>query len=164
MANINAPFGFKPVLTDGKQSRVTRYLKTAGAAIFPGDCVQLVAAGTVSVAGVTGTILGVAAEYKAAADAGEIAVYDDPSATFVAQMSTFALADVGLNAPIVATTGDTLLLNSKQSINATGADVTATIQIKLLGLAPEPDNEVGAFAKVLCKINNHVFSAGTTGI
>lgn len=161
MANINAPFGFKPVLTDGKQSRVTRYPKLAGTAIYAGDIVIIQATGDVTVGAATGAILGVAAETVAAAGT-TIAVYDSPDITCEAQISTVAAADVFFNANTVVTAGDASLGQSRQSLNGATIAVTDTFQWKIIGLSP--GTEVGAFAKVLVRPNAHAFKAGTAGL
>lgn len=167
MANINDAFGALPVKTEGKQSRVTYYTKKTGAAIAQGDFVIADAAGNVTIA--TGgdgvTLLGVAAEYKASADVTEIAVYDDPEAVFEIQASAdLAAADVFQNANIVATALDTALLQSKQALDSASLGTGATKQLKVLGLAKEPEAEFGSYAKVRVKINNHALRGGVAGV
>jgi hypothetical protein len=166
MPNVNRPFGFQLFRAEGKENRVKFYRKASGSAIFPGDVVQLLAAGTVGPAAASGAILGVACEYKTAADTTDIAVIDDPEAEFIVQVNggTFALADVGQNAVIdISTAGEVSPPRSRQMLNATFA-TTAAHQWKILGLAPVAENEVGASAIVRVKPNEHVFKAGTTGI
>lgn len=93
-------------------------------------------------------------------------VVDDPSVIFEIQEESngtqLAAADVGLNTvPLLATAGTYLgawLLRS-----ATGATpaTTATLQLRLLGLARKPDNAFGAYAKWLVKFNVHELGTGT---
>ena len=163
MANADKAFGFIPVRSEGKQERVRVYKKDASTEIFAGDAVKMAADGEVEVAGTSGDILGVAAEYRAAA-ATEIAVYDDPDQVFETQCDgDFALADVGQNAVIVAGSGDSTLKISGHEIDSTFA-TAATHQFKILGLAKRPDNAVGSYARVLVKPNSHIFKSGTGGI
>lgn len=163
MANPNNPFGFQILKTEGKENRVTEYLKSA-VALYAGDAVKMTAAGVVAVAAAGDIIIGVVAEYAAAA-AAKVAVYDDPEAIFKVQMSgVFAAADVGLNANIIATAGDASLLRSKQSLDTATQDVTATLQFKIVGLLNQGENAVGAQAIVRVKPNSHFFKAGTAGI
>lgn len=162
MANPNAPFGFEPIKSDGKENKVSYFEKTA-AAILRGDSVSMTATGQIrsSVAGEQAC--GIAAE-SATAAATSIAVYDDPSQEFMVQADTFSQTDVGLNADIVATAGDTVLSHSKHSINQATAAVTATLQYKILGLMSRGSNATGAFAIIKVKPNNHMKSSGVTGI
>jgi hypothetical protein len=106
-------------------------------------------------------MIGVAAEYRVSADT-EISVYDDPHTEFVAQVSgSFAAADVGQNADVLATTGDTALKSSKQQIESVSMGTTATLQFKILGLLVKGDNAVGTNAIVRVKPNNHILKGGT---
>lgn len=167
MANVDKAYGFRLFKTSGKQPIATKYVKTAGAAIYPGDAVKVVAAGTVSkyADGDGVGVLGVAAEYAASAS-DEVWVYDDPDYIFECQITTFAAADVGLNTDIGADSPDADLRYSGNELDAGANDVTATLPFKILGLSPKPGNEVGANADVLVKINQHVLGGGTgaTGI
>lgn len=165
MANPNKPFGFQVLNTEGKEARVRYYAKTASAVIYPGDVLKMVAAGTVEPAAAGDVMIGVAMIYSAAADTSKVAVVDDADAVFAVQMSgTYADADAGLNANIVATTGDTVLKLSKMALNTTGADVTATLQFKILGLLEKGENAVGNYAIVRVKPNHHAFHADVAGI
>lgn len=162
MANANNPFGFEVLKTEGKECRAKSYAKSASI-IYMGDALKLVAAGTVEVAAAGDRIIGVAAEYKAAADAS-VLVYDDPEAVFYAQVSgDFAAADVGQNANIVANAGNATLKQSNHTLDSTFA-TTATHQFKLLGLLERGENAVGSYALVKVKPNSHEFKAGTSGV
>jgi len=91
-------------------------------------------------------------------------VVDDPNTVFEIQESgtPMTAADVGLNInmTVVANNGFT----SKWTADTATKATTATLQLKLLGLARRQDNAFGAFAKWLVKINNHELSAGTAGV
>lgn len=93
-------------------------------------------------------------------------VVDDPAVVFEIQEESngtaLAATEVGLNTvPLLATAGTYMsgwLLRS-----ATGATpaTTATLQLRLLGLAQKPDNAFGAYAKWLVKFNVHELGTGT---
>lgn len=163
MANANNPFGLDPFRAEGKEVRVKKYAKSASI-VYPGDAVKLVGAGTVETAAAGDTIIGVAAEYKAAADT-EIMIYDDPEAEFQVQVyGSFAAADVGQNANIIANAGDATLKQSNHALDMFSAGTTSTLQLKILGLVERGENAVGSWAVVRVKPNNHAFNVGVTGV
>lgn len=163
MANPNAPFGFQLLQSEGKENRVREYAK-GNAAIYAGDVVKMNNSGQVVVAAAGDVILGVAAEYKAAADT-TIAVHDDPSAIFMAQCDgDFQLTDVGQNANITATAANTTLKRSKHDIDIASFGTEAEKQFKLLGLVDRGENAVGSYAIVKVKPNHHFFASGVAGI
>lgn len=104
-----------------------------------------------------------------AATEGYVLVADDPSIIFeIQEGNTVALtaAEVGLNCNFLIAAGASTVADS-QTVTALAAPAaTATLNLKLLGLAQREDNAFGAFAKWLVKINNHVYgsSTGTAGI
>jgi hypothetical protein len=171
MANTDDPRGFLPWQNDGKQLHTRKYTKTTGAPIYENDLVKRVAAGTVetAAAGDSG-ILGVAAHYAADA-ATEIAVYDDPDATFLCQTDAavaYAVADDGQNVDIDAGTPDTALNRSGQVIDMSTKGTTATLPFKIIGLPTQgingAENGAGTNATILVKINQCERGAGTAGV
>jgi len=170
MANIDDPRGFRPYQWEGKTYRSREYTKTAAQTIYEGDLLKRVAAGTVQVHvnGDTDPIVGVAAHYSPAADT-VMDVIDDPEVTYVAQCSgTFAAADAGSNADVAAAPSpDTDLNRSGQEVDGTFA-TTATLPLKVFGLAPqindEPNDAGAANADLLVKINQSERTAGVAGI
>lgn len=168
MASVDKVYGFRLYDTAGKQPYCRKYTKTTGAAIYPGDAVKLVAAGTVSkFANGDGKVLGIAAEYATSAST-EVWVYDDPGFRYEVQADTAAAADIGLNADISGTdTADTDLRTSgNELLNATFA-VTATLPFKILEISDNPDNdEAGANVDLIVGLNNCVLGGGngSTGI
>ena len=164
MANPNNAFGFEVLQTEGKENRVRKYAKTAGTALYPGDAVKLVSAGTVSIAAAGDQIVGVCSEYRAAADT-EVNVYDDPHMEFFAQCSAdFAAADVGQNANIVANAADTTLKQSNHTIDSASFGTESAKQFKILGLLAKGENAVGSYAMVRVMPNNHAFKTGVSSI
>lgn len=93
-------------------------------------------------------------------------VIDDPYVIFEAQENGTALAavDIGLNLnfsaadPATGTrvSGFTLLNSSKNT--------TATLDFKLLRLAPRVDNAIGSAGKWWVLPNNHLFRSGIAGL
>lgn len=163
MANPNNSFGFQILQSEGKENRVREYNKTA-AAIYAGDAVKMTNTGAVAVAAAGDVIIGVAAEYKAAADA-TIAVHDDPNSIFIAQCDgDFQLTDVGQNSNITAVSADTSLKRSKHNIDIASFGVEAEKQFKILGLLDRGENAVGSYAIVKVKPNHHFFASGVAGI
>ena len=167
MTNVNKIYGFRLYQSGGKEVRARKWVKTTGAAIYPGDAVKLIAAGTVSkFANGDGKVLGVCAEYATSAS-NEIWVYDEPQAVFEVQGETFAATDVGLNADISATdTPDTSLRLSGNELDVGNGATTVSLPFKILGLSPKQNtDEAGANADILVKMNNCVLgSDGSTGI
>lgn len=95
-------------------------------------------------------------------------VVDDPNVLFEVQDTgtgtALAATDIGQNIAVKVGTGNGFV--SGFGIDNTTVANTATLQCKLMGLVRREDNEFGAYAKFLVKINNHVYGAstGTAGI
>lgn len=95
-------------------------------------------------------------------------VVDDPFVVFEAQFDSTAVAAANLhqNAAVTVTASVTQTQSSPLSTMVlTAPNTTATLPIRLLGLAQEPNNAVGAYCRVLCKWNYHEFgvTAGASG-
>lgn len=107
--------------------------------------------------------------YRAASVARVALVVDDPNIVFHIQEANsgtaIAAADVGLNANFVSGTGSTATGFSGYVLDNTTEAVTASLNLKLLRLAPIETNEAYAVAQLweVC-INDHLFSQGTTGV
>lgn len=96
-----------------------------------------------------------------------VLVADDPNIIFEVQEigtgTALTAAEVGRNANLVAGTNNGyvsgwLLTNSTE-------DVTATLDVKLMGLSQRiPDNTFGAYAKWNVLINNHYYRVGSLGL
>lgn len=167
--NVDFPRGFIPY----KGCHRTEYYPIASnnAEIGLFDLVERRADGFVHPAQATSvTILGVAAERKAANSGGEIAVYDDPFMRFLAQMDEAdfdAQTDFDLNYNIVATTPNTLTGQSQMEIDSSTGAATATLPIKVLRVADvlsPAGNALGANVLVECIIQNHLLkSTGVNG-
>lgn len=93
-------------------------------------------------------------------------VVDDPNVLFEIQEATgaaqIAAADIGLNTQAVAGSGNGFISGwNLQSVTGFTPVVTATIQLRLMGLDRVLGNGFGAYAKHIVKINVHELGTGT---
>jgi hypothetical protein len=108
--------------------------------------------------------------HRLASTARLVYVVDDPNVIFEIQEvsggTPLAAADVGLNASIVVGSGSTTTGMSGMELNNATEATTATLELKILGMSPKPDNAIGEHCKWLVKINNHQFGShtGTAGV
>jgi hypothetical protein len=95
-----------------------------------------------------------------------VLVVDDPNVIFEVQEvsggTALTATEVGLNANLKAGTNNGFL--SGWEVDNSGETGTATLQVRLLQLAPRIDNAFGEHAKWWVKINNHELAAGTAGV
>lgn len=172
MANTDRPRGFRPY---GELKHVGIYV--AGETIFPGDAVKQGAGDAVTtrtltevVRGANGdALIGVALNY--ATDGQKVRVADDPSQIFSGQgdATEYATQDnLGTNAGIVATAGDTTYKCSRMEVDTSDINTTATLALKILGIVSREDgkNSFGAYVELIFKINNHQLGShtGTAGV
>lgn len=187
MANPNTPVGLKAVRMagSGKESGgLNLYYHPASdaTALYIGD--PVVKNGSADAAGVpgcvraatTGAITGVVegfvpdgvtdrVGYGAASTAFYLLVRDDPAELFeIQEAAGMAAADIGLNANLASGSGSAYTRRSGFMLDPAGKATTATLQLKIIGLSPKPNNNFGAYNKLLVKINNHTESAGTAGL
>ena len=189
MANTNKPFGLRPVGTIGHASYVGKvqqfYVPADNAnAIFIGDTVvwatssdaqavnpdeALYPEAAVGSAGaiVVGVCVGVvpvpadlSITYRKASTAMYILVDVDPMTIYSMQgdSTVFTVAQVGLNATITATGGSTT--TGRSNFVLTNPQASATEDLLILGIDPDPQNEVGAYMKFLVKLNLHQYGPG----
>jgi hypothetical protein len=99
-------------------------------------------------------------------------VADDPNTIFEIQEvsggTALTAAAVGLNANVVVGSGSaTTGLSAAELNNATEA-ATADLDLKILRMAPKPDNAIGEHCKWLVLINTHSYAGrselGTAGL
>lgn len=172
MANLNNPLGFRPLMrsiTGGPGNSSTGAHKIVGVAtaLFIGDAVTLNGSGTKPVASIkpaaTGDPLyGVNLIYGAGATATDHLIILGDKQMFSCQIDTVTMAQVTMNAALVATAGNALLGLSQHSLN--GVAVTNTLGLKLMGLEQTPNNAVGAFARVLVTFNRSQLADQTAGV
>lgn len=194
MANLDSPFGLRPVrMVNGSpfSNQQNRYRIAAnyGTSIYQGDLVKVVTAGGIErvAAGDGGLILGVfngctytdpssgkqkwSNYYPASTNASDIIAFviDAPDTVFEVQADdTFPVADLFGNFDIVdgSPVGDTTSGISNAELDVTTGATTATLPLKALDISQDPLNDDVATANtnVLVVINNHLFSAGTVGL
>jgi hypothetical protein len=95
-----------------------------------------------------------------------ILVCDDPNVVFQIQEvsggTALTAAEVGLNANLISGTNNGYI--SGWEVNNSGETTTATLQLKLLGLAQVQGNAFGEHAKWWVLINNHCYRVGQAGL
>jgi hypothetical protein len=90
-------------------------------------------------------------------------VLDDPSQLFIVQADEdIVQADIGKNADVVGTGGSTTTGVSTMELDSSTIADTAALNLKIVGLWNVPGNELGNFAVVVVKINEHLY--GSTGV
>lgn len=96
---------------------------------------------------------------------GYILVADDPNLLFEIQdgmTATFVqVTDIGSNINFLIAAGATAYSDSGTTTSAAVTGAT-TSNLKIMGMVQREDNQVGVqYQKLLVKINNHAYSAGT---
>jgi hypothetical protein len=187
MANKDSAFGLRPIGKVGQNKDnqgLSEYSISASAtAIYQGDPVEILAAGTIGVAAAGDALLGplngvffthastskptFANHLEASNTASDIVgfVSDDPYERFEVQSSgATAAADVGLNADISYTAGSSPNYVSKVELDHSDLK-TGTAQLRIIGISKDPDNNTAGSANVnlVTIINEHQLK-GTTGI
>lgn len=183
MANANRPTGLSPVrsgispwngqgniykVADATAAAIGDPVKSTGTASADGYAeVTLAAAGDT----VRGVIVGLGRSptvlanwanldsiVKGAGITGYYAlVVDDPNTVFEVQAASAAATDVGANADLVAGANNGYV--SGYTLSGTAA--AATAQCRILGLVNRLENDFGAYAKLLVKINEHELTSAT---
>tara|TARA_R100001509_G_scaffold146664_1_gene103740 strand:- start:319 stop:882 length:564 start_codon:yes stop_codon:yes gene_type:complete len=187
MANKDSAFGLRPIGKVGQNKDnqgLSEYSISASAtAIYQGDPVEILAAGTIGVAAAGDALLGplngvfftdassskptFANHLKASNTASDIVgfVSDDPYERFEVQSSgATAAADVGLNADISYSAGSSPNFVSKVELNH-GDLKTGTAQLRIIGISKDPENNEAGSANVnlVTIINEHQLK-GTAGV
>lgn len=192
MANTNAPFGFLPNnhQAGGTPQRLNAYEIADGytSSIYSGDLVRSDATAggrtiELAAADTTTRLLGVFtgcsytalngdvvfSQYWPASTAlktgtvAEALVMDDPNVELIAEITTLAAGDVGAAFDFNVGTGSAVTGRSGAYIDE--GDVTNP-KLRVEGLAPQINgifpSEIGAFAKVRCRILDHEKAAALT--
>lgn len=194
MANSNAPTGLTPVRNANGSPYVaqlsTYYVPSSDStALFIGDPVIIagdadaigVPTATRATAGATNRITGVvcgfvpsptivANGYRLASTAEYILVETGPDVVYEIQEDAvggaLAATNVGQNIDLVAGSGSTYTKRSGWQADSSTAGTGATLQCRILRFVNRPDNEIGANAKILVRINlpTETGAAGSTGV
>lgn len=92
-------------------------------------------------------------------------VIDDPAQLFIIQCDEgFVQANVGKNADVVVTAGNTVTGQSAMELDSSTIANAAALNLKIVGLYAVPGNAFGTNAVAVVKINEHLFgSAGVAG-
>jgi hypothetical protein len=193
MSATATPTGAEPIGTlssSGSFTGKVRHLKIAsnyGTAIFYGDFVKTVAAGTIekdtgtTALTPTGVFMGCfytdpttkqptySQFYPASTVASDIKAYvlDDPHVLMKMQGdATLAQTAIGNNVSMVQTAGSTDIGRSKNAVDSsTIAATTATLPLRIIDFVDGPDSSVGdAYTDVIVKFNVGHQYLNTTGI
>ena len=172
MATSATPMGAEPTDTlsaSGSFTGKVRHMKIAsgyGTAIFYGDFVKLVAAGTVEksaittsvVAGTVGIFVGCSytdpstnqltfnQQFPASTAASDIMAYvvDDPDLVFRMQGDgSIAQTGLGNNVSLVSTAGSTSIGRSKNAVDASTIATTNTLPMRIVEFVDGPSSTVG---------------------
>lgn len=173
MSNTNNPHGLRPLgwnLAGGPPfiaafSKVVGY----GTTLFPFDAVNRVADGSIEASATPGTTryTGVVLDYGLLSTATNHLVVIDPLAVYEAQddgAPGILAVDLGLNANLVLTAGNTVTKQSKHQIAHAGIDVTNTLDVHLLQLFGAPDNAHGPNARIEIIFNKHRMASDSVGV
>lgn len=191
MANVDSPFGLKPVryLSGAPYNGAANVYSTASGdstAIFLGDPVKLsgtaqtingVTYADVAQAATTNVVLGVVVgvlpetdeslKYRAGATVRRLLVADDPNLVFEIQEvsggTPLAANDIGLNAAFVVGSGSTTTGLSGVELNNSGEAGTNTLDLQIVGIVNRADNEVGEHCKWLVRNNRPQFASQIAG-
>jgi hypothetical protein len=190
MANINKPFGLRPSgnlsATGAQKQYGYEIADNQAGAIFQGDLVVLFDGYIIKYvaathAAPTGVFNGCQYNdptrankptwknyYPGSIDVEIGAIYcevlDDPSQLFLVQADEdIVQADIGKNAdPTASTTGSTVNGISNGTLDSSTIAKTAALTFKIVGLYAVPDNELGNYAVVVVKLNQHQY--GSVGV
>ena len=194
MANVDAPFGLRPVGELGSNIQnggTSKYLITSGEAdiIMKGDLVKLEASGYITLStdsdavaaiGVFNGCFYVAPTTKKPTwsnyypgsitpASGEIEafVYDDPNKLFEIQGDgIIAQSSVGRNTNIVYAVGSTVNGQSKTELDATVESAGVTGQLRIIRICEDPSNsDISATdANWIVRINEHQYYNNGLGV
>jgi hypothetical protein len=190
MANVNKPFGLRPIgnlsATGAQKQYGYQIQDNQAGAIFQGDLVVVYDGYIIKYvasthAAPTGVFNGCQYNdptrankptwknyYPGSIDVtqGIIAceVLDDPSQLFLVQADgAVTQANIGKNAdPTAGTTGSTVTGVSAGSLYSASIDKAAALTFKIVGLSDQPDNALGLYAVVVVKLNQHQY--GSVGV
>ena len=188
MANVNKPFGLRPLgnlSATGSQKQYGYEIEDSQAgAIYQGDLVTLKDGYIVKFAPGTHTAaVGVfngcnyidpttgkptwKNYYPGSVNitSGKITadVIDDPSQLFIIQADEdIVQADIGKNADVVGTGGSATTGVSTMELDSSTIADTAALNLKIVGLWNVPGNALGDYAVVVVKINEHLY--GSSGV
>jgi len=77
---------------------------------------------------------------------------------------SLVFADTGMNANLILSAGSAVSGLSGHQINSATEDVTATLDVHLLGLLNVPDNAPGSYARFEIVFNKHRMAPAAVGV
>ena len=117
------------------------------------------------VVGIKPTVDNMNPKYAAASTGWTVLVCDDPNVIMEIQADEdIEVGDIGSNATFTAESGNTSTGFSTCELDSSTIATTITLPLKLIGLVPAVDNEVGTNSKALVMWNIHQFYPSATGI
>jgi len=183
MTNVNSVFGARLVghlYGSPYNARIQQYvaLATDATALYIGDFVKLTGDGaanevgadlpvvTAAAAGdvLAGVVVGflpnpndLSKQYRPASTLRSVFVCNDPYALFEIQSSgTVVSGDVGQNADILYAAGNTFYGTSGTQLDHASLSPTNG-QLRILSISERVNNSAGAYSKLICMINEHIF-------
>jgi hypothetical protein len=190
MANVNKPFGLRPLgnlSATGAQKQYGYLIASGyGTAIYQGDLVvvydgYIIKYDASTHNAPTGVFNGCQYNDPTRADKptwknyypgsvtpniGSIVceVLDDPNQLFIVQADgSVTQANIGKNAdPTASTTGSTYSGISNGSLGSSSIAKTGALTFKIVGLYDTPTNALGTYAQVVVKLNQHQY--GSVGV
>jgi|TARA_R100001530_G_scaffold11485_1_gene11032 hypothetical protein len=194
MANLDAPFGLRPVGelgSDIQNGGTSKYLIASGESdvIMKGDLVKLEATGYITLSTDSDAVAAIgvfngcfyiapttkkptwsnyyAGSITPASGSIEAFVYDDPNKLYEIQSDgTIAQSSVGRNTNIVYTVGSTVNGQSKTELDATTESAGVTGQLRIIRISEDPDNsDISADnANWIVRINEHQYYNNGLGV
>jgi hypothetical protein len=192
MANVNAPFGLRPVRTlagspFNEQAERVFIPSTDTSAYYFGDAVTSAGSSDANgIAAITkysgaGTLRGVIVGFDpdpanqtstsmtvpATKTRGYYAmIVQDPNTVFQIQgdATAFAATNIGGNANLTIAAPSSIGVQSGTVLSGGSVAATSTLAVRILGLSNTQNNSFGAYAVFDVKINNSEFSAGVAGV
>ena len=190
MANVNKPFGLRPIgnlsATGAQKQYGYQIADNQSGAIYQGDLVvvydgYIIKYDETTHAAPTGVFNGCQYNdptrankptwknyYPGSVDitTGQIdcEVLDDPAQLFLVQADgAVTQANIGKNAdPTAATTGSTTTGISAGTLKSSSIAKTAALTFKIVGISNSPDNAIGTYTVVVVKLNQHQY--GSVGV
>jgi hypothetical protein len=194
MANLDAPFGLRPVGKLGSNINnegTSKYQIVSGETdvVMKGDLVKLEASGYITKSGNGDAVAAIGVfngcfyqdpttqkptwsnyypgSITVTQGTIDAYVYDDPNTLYEIQANGIVAQDkVGRNADIVYAVGNTINGQSKTELNSTVAGAGVAAQLRIVRICEDPDNSDIATtdANWIVRINEHQYYANTAGV
>ena len=194
MANLNAPFGLRPVGKLGSNINnegTSKYQIVSGETdvVMKGDLVKLEASGYITKSGDGDAVAAIGVfngcfyqdpttqkptwsnyypgSITVTQGTIDAYVYDDPDTLFEIQADGIIAQDkVGRNADIVYAAGSTINGQSKTEMNSTVSGAGVAAQLRIVRICEDPDNSdiAATDANWIVRINEHQYYANTAGV